>query len=226
MNDFLRQPWSHHLTMTLLREGDEGEGVAEALKLADDMLEEVAQARRHIVGKPWLQACQPALRKVFSSVGLHGDGGSSAIDALHDTLQAIAEARPELERALPELPQVVLPSPPVQEAPAIEFGSSAKAEDFDDADAERFRRMEIGTWLDFIDKDGKMQAGKLSWVSPISSRLLFVSRRGIRFCVASPEELAVMVRLGRLRPHVDDGAFDSAMQGVLDRLEPQAAPAN
>ncbi|WP_449465910.1 DUF1631 domain-containing protein [Stenotrophomonas humi] len=226
INDFLRQPWSHHLTMTLLREGDDGEGVTEALKLADDMLEEVAQARRHIVGKPWLQACQPALRKVFSSVGLHGDGGSAAIDALHDTLQAIAEARPELERALPELPQVVLPSPPVQEAPTIEFGSSTKAEDFDDADAERFRRMEIGTWLDFIDKDGKMQAGKLSWVSPISSRLLFVSRRGIRFCVASPEELAVMVRLGRLRPHVDDSAFDSAMQGVLDRLEPQAAPAN
>lgn len=223
IEDFLRQPWNHHLTLTLLREGDEGEGVAEALKLADDMLEEVAEARRHIVGKPWLQACEPRLRKVFASVGLHGDGGATAIDALHDTLQSIAEARPELERALPELPQVALPTPPAQEAPAIEFGNATKAEDFDDTDAERFRRMEIGTWLDFIDKDGKLQAGKLSWVSPISSRLLFVNRRGIRFCVASPEELAVMVRLGRLRPHVDDGAFDSAMQGVIDRLEPQAS---
>jgi hypothetical protein len=223
IEDFLHQPWNHHLTLTLLREGDEGEGVSEALKLADDLLEEVAQARRHIVGKPWLQACQPSLRKVFASVGMHGDGSTAAIDALHDTLQAIAEARPELERALPELPQVALPAPPVQEAPAIEFGSATRAEDFDDADAERFRRMEIGTWLDFIDKDGKLQAGKLSWVSPISSRLLFVNRRGIRFCVASPEELAVMVRLGRLRTHVDDGAFDSAMQGVIDRLEPQAA---
>ncbi|PTT65098.1 DUF1631 family protein, partial [Stenotrophomonas sp. HMWF003] len=58
-----------------------------------------------------------------------------------------------------------------------------------------------------------------SWVSPISSRLLFVNRRGVRFCVASPEELAVMVRLGRLRAHIDDGAFDSAMQGVIDRLD-------
>ncbi len=223
IDDFLRQPWNHHLTLTLLREGDDGEGVAEALKLADGVLEEVAEARRHIVGKPWLQACQPALRKVFASVGLHGDGGAAAIDALHDTLQSIAELRPELERALPELPPVALPTPPPQEAPVIEFSSAAKVEDFDDADAERFRRMEVGTWLDFIDKDGKVQAGKLSWVSPISARLLFVNRRGIRFCVASPEELAVMVRLGRLRPHVDDGAFDSAMQGVIDRLEPRAA---
>src|SRR5690606_29051555 len=30
IEDFLRQPWNHHLTLTLLREGDEGEGVTEA----------------------------------------------------------------------------------------------------------------------------------------------------------------------------------------------------
>ncbi|WP_305805992.1 DUF1631 domain-containing protein [Stenotrophomonas sp. YIM B06876] len=221
IEDFLRQPWSHHLTLNLLREGEEGEAVQETLKLADDMLEEVAQARRHIVGKPWLQSCQPALEKVFASVGLHGDSSGAAIDVLHDTLQAIAETRPELERALPELPQVALPLPPAQEAPAMELAGEAKAEDFDNADADRFRTLEIGTWLDFVDKDGKVQAGKLSWVSPISSRLLFVNRRGVRFCVASPEELAVMVRLGRLRTHVDDGAFDSAMAGVIERLDPQ-----
>lgn len=217
---FLRQPWNHHLTMSLLREGDDGEAVGEALALADVLLEEVAEARRHVVGKPWLQSVQPGLRKVFASVGLHGEGSVGAIDALHDTLQAIAEARPELERALPELPQVSLPTPPTQDPAALDLGE-ARPESVDHADAARFRAMDIGTWLDFIDKDGKVQAGKLSWVSPISSRLLFVNRRGIRFCVASPEELVVMERLGRLRPHVDDGAFDSAMQGVINRLDPQ-----
>ncbi len=217
---FLRQPWNHHLTMSLLREGDDGDAVGEALALADVLLEEVAEARRHVVGKPWLQSVQPGLRKVFASVGLHGEGSVGAIDALHDTLQAIAEARPELERALPELPQVSLPTPPTQDSAALDLGE-ARPESVDHADAARFRAMDIGTWLDFIDKDGKVQAGKLSWVSPISSRLLFVNRRGIRFCVASPEELVVMERLGRLRPHVDDGAFDSAMQGVINRLDPQ-----
>ncbi len=92
--------------------------------------------------------------------------------------------------------------------------------DFDHSDADHFRGLPIGTWLDFIDKDNKVQAGKLSWVSPISSRLLFVNRRGVRFCVASPEELAAMVRLGRLRTHQSEDAFDSAMQGVIERLEP------
>ncbi|HDS1559683.1 DUF1631 domain-containing protein [Stenotrophomonas sp. TWI169] len=218
--EFLRQPWQHHLTLALLREGEDGASVAEALALGDGLLEEVAEARRQIIGKPWLQAWQPVLAKVFASVGVHGDAATSAIDALHDTLQGIAESRPELERALPELPQVVLPMPPVADSPTVELGSQVDTDDFDNADADRFRRMEIGSWLDFVDKDGKVQAGKLSWVSPISSRLLFVNRRGVRFCVASPEELAVMVRLGRLRAHVDDGAFDSAMQGVIDRLDP------
>ncbi|MEB1551102.1 DUF1631 domain-containing protein [Xanthomonas campestris pv. campestris] len=219
VEDFLRQPWLHHLTMAILRDGDEGPGTVEALAMADGVLEELAEARRHIIGKPWLQAWQPALHRVFASVGLHGDAVVVAITALHDTLQAIAEARPELEKALPELPQVNLP-PPAAESVSVVLGAEAVAQSIDSADAERFRAMDIGTWLDFVDKDGKVQAGKLSWVSPISSRLLFVNRRGVRFCVASPEELAVMVRLGRLREHINDGAFDSAMQGVIDRLDP------
>jgi len=221
--EFLRQPWQHHLTLALLREGEEGASVAEALTLADGLLDEVAEARRKIVGKPWLQAWQPALGRVFASVGVHGDGAARAVDALHDTLQSIAESRPELERALPELPQVVLPAPPASDTASVDVTASVEDDNFDNADADRFRRMEVGIWLDFIDKDGKVQAGKLSWISPISQRLLFVNRRGVRFCVASPEELAVMVRLGRLRPHVDDGAFDSAMQGVIDRLDTKGA---
>jgi hypothetical protein len=52
---------------------------------------------------------------------------------------------------------------------------------------------------------------------------MFVSRTGARICVASAQELAIMVKLKRLRLHRDDDAFYSAMQGVIDRLEPVAA---
>ena len=218
--EFLRNPWQHHITLALLREGEVGDVFTEALELADGLLEELAQAQLHIVGKPWLQAWQPQLHLVFASVGLHGDAAAAAIDALHDTLQAVADARPELERPLPELPVVALPQAAAVERPAIELVAGTDTLDFDNADADRIRALPIGTWLDFIDKDARVQAGKLSWISPISARLLFVNRRGVRFCVASPEELAVMVRLGRLRMHVeDDGAFDSAMQGVIERLD-------
>ena len=218
--DFLSSPWHHHLALCLLREGEEApQALGEALQLADGLIDEVAEARRGIVGKPWLQSLHPGLRKVFGSVGLHGDAATAAIDALHDTLQAVAEQRPQDERGLPDLPAVALPSAPAAEAPPEELQQAAASEDFNHADADRFRQLAVGSWLDFVDKDGKVQAGKLSWVSPISGRLLFVNRRGVRFCVASPEELAVMVQLGRLRAHASDGVFDSAMQGVIDRLD-------
>ncbi len=229
IEDFLRQPWAHHVTMTVLREGEEGTGLRESLALADGLLEELSEAQRHVVGKPWLQAWRSDMLKVFASVGMNQDAAAAAVDALHDTLQAVATARPDLEKALPELPQVVLPKPVVDEETApIHLVAGADTLDFDHSDADHFRGLPIGTWLDFIDKDNKVQAGKLSWVSPISSRLLFVNRRGVRFCVASPEELAVMVRMGRLRTHQSEDAFDSAMQGVIERLEPApsaAAPA-
>ncbi|HBK46177.1 MAG TPA: hypothetical protein DDZ67_07040 [Xanthomonadaceae bacterium] len=85
--------------------------------------------------------------------------------------------------------------------------------------ADYFRELPLGTCLDFIDRDGRVQPGKLSWISPISNRLMFVNRRGGRLCVASAEELAMMVWLDRLRLHREGDAFYSAMQGVVDRLE-------
>jgi hypothetical protein len=223
IDDFMRQPWAHHVTMTVLREGEDGEGLRDALALADGVMEELAEAQRQIIGKPWLQTWRPSLQKVFASVGMNPDAASSAVDALHDTLQAVAASRPDLEKSLPELPQVVLPRASEDESTPMQLIGGTDTLDFDSTDADHFRRLPIGTWLDFIDKDNKVQAGKLSWVSPISSRLLFVNRRGVRFCVASPEELAVMVRMGRLRTHQDEDAFDSAMQGVIERLDPEKA---
>ena len=216
--EFLRQPWQHHLTLALLREGEEGASVAEALSLGDGLLEEVAEAR--VVGKPWLQAWQPVLARCLPA---------SVCTAMRLPVRSTpcttrCRASPSRGRncsaRCPSCRRSRCRHRRVAESPAVELSGQIDADDFDNADADRFRRMEIGNWLDFVDKDGKVQAGKLSWVSPISSRLLFVNRRGVRFCVASPEELAVMVRLGRLRAHVDDGAFDSAMQGVIDRLDP------
>ncbi|MEO6102659.1 MAG: DUF1631 domain-containing protein [Pseudoxanthomonas sp.] len=223
IDDFMRQPWAHHVTMTVLREGEDGEGLRDALTLADGVMEELAEAQRQIIGKPWLQTWRPSLQKVFASVGMNPDAASSAVDALHDTLQAVAASRPDLEKSLPELPQVILPKAAQDESTPIQLIGGTDTLDFDSTDADHFRGLPIGTWLDFIDKDNKLQAGKLSWVSPISSRLLFVNRRGVRFCVASPEELAVMVRMGRLRTHQDEDAFDSAMQGVIEKLDPDKA---
>lgn len=146
-------------------------------------------------------------------------GGTLPTAAPVEAVVAAAGTLPgpgEVEAAYPELPVPSVIGPLTAE----ELQESV---DFDNVTADYFSALPMGTWLDFIDRDNKAQAGKLSWISPISSRLMFVSRTGARICVASPQELAIMVKLNRLRLHRDDDAFYSAMQGVIDRLEPAAA---
>ena len=90
--------------------------------------------------------------------------------------------------------------------------------DADPADIARIRQLAVGTWVEFIAEDERVQPGKLSWISPISARMLFVNKRGARMHVASAEELAAMMKEGKLRLRVADTAFDQAMHQVLGRL--------
>ena len=88
-----------------------------------------------------------------------------------------------------------------------------------------FREMAVNTWVDFIKEDGTVMPGKMSWVSPISLRLLFVNRRGLKMCVETPEDLARMVMEGRLRVHHPTAAgrctadvFGASLERALDSL--------
>ncbi|MEO6518392.1 MAG: DUF1631 family protein, partial [Pseudoxanthomonas sp.] len=135
-------------------------------------------------------------------------------------LAAIDRQRTEVLKALNE------PAPPVrliekqEQVPAeVEVPADGSA-DVDEVTESYFNQLPVGAWLDFVDKDNNVQPGKLSWISPISARRLFVSRAGARICVASPHELAIMVKLQRVRLHRDEDAFYSAMQGVIDQLAP------
>jgi hypothetical protein len=88
----------------------------------------------------------------------------------------------------------------------------------DAADVEKIRKLEVGNWVEMVGEDGTPQPAKLSWISPISNRLLFVNRRGMRVCAASAEELAVMLKNGKLSLREIDTAFERAMTQVLGKL--------
>jgi len=219
---FLHEPWSHHLSLALLREGENSIAVNQALALADTILIEIERARSQPGQRQWLKLAEPALQKVLGSIGLFGDACKEVIEVLRDTLRAIAEDRPELERPLPELPRVGLAATTPATGEASEAASSeGKTADNNEnhKEAERFRQLPVGSRLEFIDRDGKVEVGKLSWISPISNRLLFVNPRGRRLRVVTPDELVAMQHMGRLRFHDENGAFDNAMQNLVEKLD-------
>ncbi|AJC45800.1 DUF1631 family protein [Xanthomonas sacchari] len=220
---FLRQAWCQYVQQSALRDDGQGTALAAALALGEAVLTQCRQAQAGAMpAQGWLQPQRAELTRLWTSVGLDAAAAEAAWQSLHAALDDLAHARPP-QPALP-VHGVEAPEPPAADVvPALP--EPAQPTDFDHITADYFRTLPIGTWLDFVDREGRVQPGKLTWVSPISARLLFVNRRGGRLCVASAEALAVMARLDRLRLHRDDDAFYSAMQGAVDRLERVAVAA-
>lgn len=71
---------------------------------------------------------------------------------------------------------------------------AAATDDFD-AVAQGFTR---GLWFDFTDGQGARRRYRLSWVSPQRTRLLFTNRDGFEAFVHSEQEVADLLRAGRL----------------------------
>ncbi len=190
-------------------------------------------ASLHAAGRP--QAPLTQLDGLWQSLGQVTRGADASAlrsrESVADWLQplwmasrmdmaAIDRQRTEVLIALnePATPVRVI-EPQAQVLAEVEVPADGLA-DVDEVTENYFNELPVGAWLDFVDKDNNVQPGKLSWISPISARRLFVSRAGARICVASPHELAIMVKLQRVRLHRDEDAFYSAMQGVIDQLAP------
>jgi hypothetical protein len=75
--------------------------------------------------------------------------------------------------------------------------ASKLAEHVDDFDA-MAQALSRGQWFDFTHDDGTHHRCRLSWVSPMRTRLLFTNREGFDAFVRSEREVAVLLREGKL----------------------------
>ena len=72
---------------------------------------------------------------------------------------------------------------------------AGRADEFD-AMSQTYNR---GAWFDHVNEAGKPHRCRLSWISPMRTRLLFTNCDGFEAFVRSEREVASMSRLGRLR---------------------------
>lgn len=220
----LRRYWTHHVSVVLLREGESSEVFRSALTCADELVDAYDTAREGASNIPRLSALHNALEAVLQSSGCGIDMVEECMRALGEELRRLARG----EEAIAETPVVALSEPPpspvsgAKDAPTLKLVSDRDAADFDPADVERIRKLSVGAWVEFIGDDGVPQPAKYSWSSPISGRLMFVNRRGVRVCVASVEELAVMMKQQSLVLRPVNTAFERAMQQVLGQLQKPA----
>ena len=232
MQDFLGRCWTHHLSMIALREGPESASWQSALTVADRML---ALLPRDGVptpaSGPALQALREPVETVLASSGVTGEAANDIIRAIGEGIDDLVRGRTPAPVAAPAAPAaaenvVGLPERPQSAAaaladllkPRLEIVGGKAALDVNPDDVEQLRALKIGTWIHIAGEDGKHHPVKLSWVSPISSRLMFVNRRGVRVLVASAEELAAMKQEGNLLLREQDNVFDQVLHRVMGKL--------
>lgn len=259
IDDFLRRDWAHHLTVTLLRAGEDSEDYAKARGIGVSLWLAVAGCAD---GKPVPESLREGLETVDASTGRHRtDEVIAALESLRPVprtraapaaaagaTSAATRATPPTAAEAPEPAQPVAPAAAVEtpelptaassadigfqvvekvgakpELPTGDIELSIDPTQVQAGDLAKARALKQGAWVDLVDARGESQPAKLSWISPISQRMLFVNRVGARLCLLSPPECAALITQHKLVPRVAEEAFDRAMVGLLDRIREERA---
>jgi hypothetical protein len=214
---------THHLTQLGLRGGPESDLYVQALGTIDGLMATFDAASKGLPDVELPVLDNAGLTLMLASSGCIGGAADEAIDTIHRSLRQLAEVTTgEVEPA-----QLPMPAPIISRVdaapPVLSVVGGHASLDFDPSMAERMRALEIGTWLQLASDSGRTEPAKVCWVSPISSRFLFVNRRGARVLVASAEELAAMEKIGRVQLRPAGSAFDDALQQMMGRLQTKIA---
>mgnify|MGYP002478320234 CR=1 FL=1 len=247
VHDVLSRPWANYLVLTELRHGTTSEEWKNALRFADEFVWS-ALPKQSDAEKARLRTLLPhiekALRHGLGTVAYHeGDVRLLMQDLSRfyqrvingETLelttaeQVINEHAAEAETAAAGADPGGVAAPkqsPVEEI-VLSSGSlepEAGEPEENDEFVEAARQLKVGTWVEFIDESGNHERAKLSWISPISSKYLFVNRRGLKVCDKSVAALAVELRRGTALVLEEVPLFDRALDAIVERLR-QTQPA-
>ncbi|MGH8110204.1 MAG: DUF1631 family protein [Arenimonas sp.] len=217
LDDFFSRSWAHHLSMIALREGPGSAPWNSALGVADALLELLpseSNSKRNTIASSFNNMREP-LETVLSSSGVTGESAQQTIRGLQISMESMLQ-----QPATVEIPAVVVID---ERKPLLEVVSNKDNLDYNVEDIPVLRNLAVGMWVHLTADDDKLHPAKLSWISPISSRLMFVNRRGVRVLVASLEELAAMKKQGKLVVREQENLFDQAMQSVMGRLKTETA---
>ena len=237
----LSRAWANYLVLTILRKGEESPELREALRFVDAFIASTKpvrtpEAKRDL--RQLLPGIERALRKGLANVAFQDADIERLLGQLHTYYrQQLGEAVPTTAEQQPQAAggaPAPLPIPesiqPLAESMADLEDDPANAEPEASAitpevreELEHISALKPGTWLEFNSTDEHFERAKLSWISPMSGRYLFVNRRGLKVADYSPYELATVMAEGRARILASNALFDRAMDAIVDRLSHEEA---
>lgn len=231
----LARAWANHLVLTLLRQGESSPEFKSALRFVDDFIAstrpattpESRQALRQM-----LPGIERALRQGLANVAFQEQDIERLLGQLHtyyrqrlgETLGAAEAVAVDEDAAMLAIPDSIQPIIEQDTTPPESIEDDLAEAPLDSPEWHQVQALQPGTWLEFCLPDEAMTRAKLSWISPMSGRYLFVNRRGLKVADYSPQELTVLITDGRARVLAANALFDRAMSAIVTKLsQPDAS---
>jgi hypothetical protein len=233
----LTRPWANYLVLIVLRQGVESPEFRAAVHFVDDFVATIDPPRgdaERTQYKNALVSIEKHLRAGLTTVAFQ----EPDIDRLLAELwkfwrQQLGEPAPAAPAEEPALDPAAVLGVNADAQPAITDAAPDADDDLDsdemsvDVDADTLqavRDLKIGSWVEFVDDTGTRERAKLSWISPISGKYLFVNRRGLKVADRTAVQLASELLSGRAMILEEVPLFDRALDAIVDRLR-NAQPA-
>ncbi|HST27675.1 MAG TPA: DUF1631 domain-containing protein [Rudaea sp.] len=236
----LTRPWANYLVLTLLRQGEDSNEWRQALRFADEFVwsaqPKTSDAERMRL-KGILPALEKSLRHGLATVAYHENDVKQLMhelnafytNLLNGDTPAAAEVATAEEDAAPGFEIVGTATAtaaaidsPIEEEIVLRAEAAAAPPELGDEDESlrQVRAMKVGTWVEFTGTDGATKdRAKLSWISPISSKYLFVNRKGLKVADKTMQALAIEIRRGDAAILEEVPLFDRALDAIVERLK-------
>lgn len=235
-HEVLTRAWANHLVLVLLRQGEDSTEFRDAVRFISDFVASTQPvkdelARRQL--RQLLPGIVRALRSGLANIAFQPQDTERLLAQLRDWYgQQLGEpirgenphAEPVAASTQPAIPESIQPIAE-PEPEANELPEEAVTVATDSPEWQQVEALQPGVWLEFQLPDEAMVRAKLSWVSPMSGRYLFVNRRGLKVADYAPQELALLLGSGHAQVLATNALFDRAMSAIVSRLRQADVPA-
>ncbi|HSX61090.1 MAG TPA: DUF1631 domain-containing protein [Tahibacter sp.] len=230
IRNLLSRPWANYLVLVLLRQGESSDEWRHALRFADELVWSV-QPKQNAAERERLTAVLPQLEKTLrhglATVAFDETDVRRLMQQLNVLYQALLQ--PAAPTAVTEAPTFELTDPlpastheageSVMSAINEEEPAAAPLESVEERWIAAVRELKVGTWIEFLDEHGAKERAKLSWISPISSKYLFVNRKGLKVADRTLVQLASDLAEARITVLEEVPLFDRALDAIVERLK-------
>ena len=233
IHGILSRAWANYMVLTILRQGEESSEFRDSLRFVNDFIASTRPARslddRRIL-RQMLPGIERSLRRGLANVAFQESDIERLLAQLHTYYRhQLGESIPAAEvQAVEESAALPIPDniqPITETEAALQVEETVPEAEEDTPELRMVHELKPGIWLEFATEGDTIERAKLSWVSPMSGRYLFVNRRGLKVADYAPYELAREIIAGRARVLESTALFDRALDAIVGRLSQPATAA-